>query len=104
MTSIPNDCDTLLSRDQAATTLKAAGFPVSKATLATMASRGQGPIYQRFGPRALYRWGDLLSWAEGRLSAPRRSTSEGDVLDATRRRRRPLGSPRPASAIKNYVT
>jgi len=89
MTSIPNDCNTLLSRDQAASALRSAGFPVSKATLATMASRGHGPIYLRFGPRALYRWGDLISWAEGRLSAPRLSTSEGDAPPASKRGRRP---------------
>jgi hypothetical protein len=83
----PIDCDTLLARDQAAAALTAAGFPVSKATLATMASRGHGPIYRRFGPRALYRWGDLITWAEGRLSAPRRSTSEADVSTVTRQGR-----------------
>jgi hypothetical protein len=92
MISIPNDCDTLLSRDQAATTLREAGFPVSKATLATMASRGHGPIYRRFGPRALYRWGDLITWAEGRLSAPRRSTSERDALRAAHGRGRRIAS------------
>lgn len=85
MIAIPIDCDTLLARDQAAAALTAAGFPVSKATLATMASRGHGPIYRRFGPRALYRWGDLITWAEGRLSAPRRSTSEGEAPHAPQR-------------------
>jgi hypothetical protein len=82
MTSITDDPESLLTRDQAAITLKAAGFPVSKATLSTMASRGHGPIYRRFGPRVLYRRADLMDWAKRRLSGPRSSTSEADVLPA----------------------
>jgi hypothetical protein len=49
------------------------------ATLATRASRGGGPAYRRYGTRVVYRWGDLLAWAEARLSAPMHSTSEADA-------------------------
>ena len=68
--------DTLLRREQLATALTEAGFPVRTATLATKATRGGGPPYRNFGRIPLYRWGDALTWAAGRLSLPRSSTSE----------------------------
>jgi hypothetical protein len=77
--SIPTDPDALLTRDAAAAALTAAGFPTSPATLATKVSRGNGPEYQKYGQKPLYRWGPLLSWAQSRLTAPRRSSSEGDA-------------------------
>jgi hypothetical protein len=80
MNFIPESPDALLTREQTGAALTAAGFPVKPKTLATMASRGGGPPYQLFSSRALYRWGTALSWAQGRLSAPRRSTSEADAV------------------------
>lgn len=71
--------DALLRRKEVAVALKYNGFPISEKTLATMATRGGGPLYRCFGRIPLYRWADALSWAQGRLSVPRRSTSEGDV-------------------------
>ena len=79
MSHVPQDQDALLTRDQTAVALTAAGFPVKPKTLATKASRGGGPIYRMFGSRPLYRWGDALDWAQKRLTAPRRSTAEADV-------------------------
>lgn len=76
---LPSDPETLLTRRAAADALTAAGFPVRPATLATLACRGGGPEYRLFGKRPLYRWDDVLQWAKGRLSAPRRNSSEGDV-------------------------
>jgi hypothetical protein len=76
---IPCSPDTLLRRRQTAAALTAAGYPVAEKTLATKAVRGGGPIYRVFGRAVLYRWGDALAWAESRLSAPRRSTSEDGV-------------------------
>jgi hypothetical protein len=78
---IPDDPNTRLRRTATAAALTAAGFPISDKTLATKASRGGGPPYRSFGRVPLYRWGDALAWAEGRLSAPRRSTSEADAQD-----------------------
>jgi hypothetical protein len=75
----PDDPETLLTRDQTAAALTAAGFPVKPKTLATKASRGGGPPFRRFGTRPLYRWGDSLEWARSRLSAPMCSTSEADA-------------------------
>lgn len=68
--------DALLLRKQAAAALTEAGYPIAPGTLDTKASRGNGPPYRRFGKRALYRWGDLLAWAESCLTPPHRSTSE----------------------------
>ena len=67
--------DTLLRRNAAASALTAAGFVTSRATLATLATRGGGPPYRRYGRVPLYRWGDLLDWAKGRLGPPAASTS-----------------------------
>lgn len=74
--------DALLLRAQAAQALTEAGYPTSRHTLSTMAVRGGGPLYRKFGLRPIYRWSDLLSWAEGKTSAPRRSTSEPLVYNA----------------------
>jgi hypothetical protein len=76
---IAPDPDALLTRDQAAAALTAAGFPVRAKTLATKATRGGGPPFRRFGPRPLYRWADALQWAQSRLSPKICSTSELDA-------------------------
>jgi len=89
MNVVPQNLDALLTREQTAAALAAAGFPVKSKTLATKASRGGGPPYQLFGPRVLYRWEDALRWAQSRLSAPRLSTSEGDAPPGPKRGRRP---------------
>jgi hypothetical protein len=73
------DEDALLGRADAAKALTEAGFPVSPATLATKATRGGGPRYRLFGRRPLYRWGDALEWARGRLSQPVTNTSEAKI-------------------------
>jgi hypothetical protein len=70
------DLECRLSRKHAAAALTAKGFPTAEATLATIASRGGGPPFSKFGTRVVYRWGDLLSWAKGRLTGPINSTSE----------------------------
>lgn len=75
--ALPDRPDRLLTRRDAAAALTAAGFPTATATLATRASRGGGPVYRRYLARVVYRWGDLLDWAEGRLSEAMRSTSTG---------------------------
>jgi hypothetical protein len=74
--------DTRFTRRGIATWLTEAGFPITVATLATMATRGGGPPYQLFGRRPLYRGGDALAWAQNRLSAPVTNTSEARVSAA----------------------
>lgn len=76
---IPTDPNALLTREQTALALQSAGFPVRPKSLATMASRGGGPTFRKFGSRPLYRWADTLQWAEARLCAPVASTSERDA-------------------------
>jgi len=71
-----HDLNALLTRIPAAAALTEAGFPTSPATLATLASRGGGPPFRHYGRTPLYHWGDTLAWAQGKLSPPKRSTSE----------------------------
>jgi hypothetical protein len=77
--TIPAHPDALLLREQAADALTQRGYKTSKATLATLATRGGGPVFVKYGPRPLYRLADLLAWAESRLTPPRHSTSEADA-------------------------
>jgi len=73
---VPENVDILLGREAGARALTAAGYVTSPATLATKATRGNGPAYRIFGKRAIYRWGDLLAWAEASAAPLRRSTAE----------------------------
>jgi hypothetical protein len=68
----PDNLDVLMTREQAADALTKIGFPVKPKTLAVWASRGDGPPYQLFRARALYRWDETEAWARSRLAAPRR--------------------------------
>ena len=68
--------DANLRRNETADALNAAGFPIKKGTLATMATRGGGPPHRKWGAVVLYNWGETLKWAQDRLSPPRRSTSD----------------------------
>ncbi len=52
-----------MTRDEAATALRAAGFPISSATLGTRASRRTGPPVETFSGRPVYIWGLTLAWA-----------------------------------------
>ena len=92
--AIPDNADVLLGRCEGAAALTEAGYRTASATLATLAVRCGGPIYRRYGPRVIYRWGDLLDWAQSRLSLPMRSTSERDRIIAEAEDANPE-SPRP---------
>jgi hypothetical protein len=80
MTTVPDNPDALLRRQPTAAALTAAGFQTSPKTLATLATRGGGPRFRKYGRYPVYRWGDALAWAKSRLSAPVNSTSELDAL------------------------
>jgi len=73
------DPETRLRRRAAAKALTDVGFPTAAATLATLACRGGGPPFQRYGRIPLYQWGPTLAWAQSRLSPPMSSTSEADA-------------------------
>jgi len=77
---------TLLCRVDCAKALSNAGYPVSPKTLASMATRGGGPRFHKFGSRVLYRWADALAWAEARLRGPVHSSS---ALERVRDRSEP---------------
>jgi hypothetical protein len=68
----PND---RLTREQLAVALTGLGFPITTSTLASMASRRTGPPFVIWGRRPTYVWADAVSWAQGRLHAPRRQLS-----------------------------
>lgn len=76
MIVIPDNDDALLTRENVAAALTAMGFPTKAKTLATMATRGRGPLYRLYSARALYRWGDALEWARSRLGPVAHCTSE----------------------------
>lgn len=65
-----------LTRVEAIRYLSDRGIPIAKNTLSTLATRGGGPIYRRFGRQVVYLPSELDSWVAEKLSAPRRSTSE----------------------------
>jgi len=80
--AIPADLNQRLLRSQTAAALTEIGFKIAGPTLATMATRGGGPPFCKWGPRVVYRWGDALAWAEARLSKSRHTTSEADAQNA----------------------
>jgi hypothetical protein len=68
---------------------------MAPATLATLATRGGGPPFAKFGAHVQYVWADALAWPQKRTSKTVHSTSELQaVRDYTRsheaRRFRPL--------------
>ena len=70
-----------LTRTKAAEYIRGQGLRYSAATLQKLATTGGGPVYRRFGNRAVYTTANLDEWIKHKLSAPTRSTSE--VLTAT---------------------
>jgi hypothetical protein len=79
MKPTPPDRDDLLTRDETAVALSRAGFPIRSATLGTKATRGGGPPCRRFGTRSVYRWGDAIDWAAGRMA---QSRTDGELEGA----------------------
>jgi hypothetical protein len=71
-----DDYECRLGRKEAAKFLTERGFKTAPATLAKLACIGGGPPFASFGRRPLYREADLLAWAQGRTTGPRRSTSD----------------------------
>ena len=64
------------NRREAADYLTARGLPTSWRTLQKLATVGGGPLYRIYGRIAVYTDPDLDTYAEGKMSAPRHSTSE----------------------------
>jgi hypothetical protein len=74
----------LLTTIRAAEDLSAKGYPISPHTLDTLASRGGGPPYRKWGRRRLYDPNELLAWAEGLLGPTVTSSSEADLVTVQR--------------------
>ncbi len=66
----------LMTRAQTAQALTDAGYPIARKTLDVMACRGGGPPYRKFGPHALYNWGEALAWAAAKTGAPAATAAE----------------------------
>jgi hypothetical protein len=64
--------DTRLTRKDLADQLTRTGFPIALSTLAMYARSGDGPPFDMFGPRAMYVWGNALTWAKDRTRPPAR--------------------------------
>src|SRR5258707_11960704 len=60
MVCVPDDPEMLLRRDATAAALTLAGYPTSPKTLASLATRGGGPKFRKYGRYPIYRWGDAL--------------------------------------------
>lgn len=65
-----------LDRREAAQYLTDLGLKTSWRTLQKLACIGGGPEYQTWGNRTIYRPSNLDAYAAGKISAPRRHTSE----------------------------
>ena len=70
------DGDPFYRRGKLVEKLNEAGFPITKATLETMACRGGGPPFRKFGRYPLYRFSEALAWANARMGESRSSTSD----------------------------
>ena len=69
--------DYLMSREEASLYSHALGCPIAKSTLAKIyCISSDGPPVIHFGRKVRYRVADFRAWLLGRLSAPRRSTSQ----------------------------
>jgi hypothetical protein len=71
----------LLTRAQAGAVLRAHGYPVSDKSLASLACRGGGPPFHKFGRRPLYYRNNLFRWAHEKLGGCQNSTSQQPVHD-----------------------
>jgi hypothetical protein len=65
-----------IRRAEAAVYLKSRYGIGSKATLAKLACLGGGPVFRLIGKIPVYQLADLDEWAQSRITAPRRSTSD----------------------------
>ena len=60
------------------------GAPCSPSWLAKLAVIGGGPRFRKIGRFPVYTRGDLDAWIEGRITAPRHSTSAKSVPSSER--------------------
>jgi hypothetical protein len=73
-----NMTNRVMTRAEAVKALSELGFPTTIETLATLACKGGGPVFRKFGRVPLYTMEDLMAWAESRMS-PRMSSNHVPV-------------------------
>lgn len=91
--------DKLFRRQEIADALCAEGFPTSRASLTTLASRGDGPPFSKFGRIVLYRWDTSLEWAKARMTPPATTATAHRLFKAEQRAAR-VTIPRPKTPPK----
>jgi hypothetical protein len=71
------NCPYYLRRDKAAQHVRETwGLPCSTRWLAKLAVAGGGPIFRKAGRTPIYAPADLDAWAQSRIGAPKKSTSD----------------------------
>jgi hypothetical protein len=100
--------DALLTRPQTSAALKVLGYPIQTTTLETMAVRGGGPPYRKWGRAVRIVWGDALDWAQARLSEPKANsvdlTKAERVQSETERSIRGAREPEQAKALTSEAS
>jgi hypothetical protein len=79
---VPTAPSARMSRRLTAETLSIIGYPTTQSTLNTLATTGEGPLFDRYGQYAIYEWGDALAWAQAKSKGKRRSSSVGRSQEA----------------------
>lgn len=101
MPSYTFDDDVRLTRAEAVEFLRKKGFHTTKAGLETAVTRGNGPLYQKWGKRCVYRVADLLEWAESRLTPPARTAMKHRIArTAPRVSQPPKPEPAPCRVMR----
>jgi hypothetical protein len=87
---VPTAPSARLSRRATAEALTKVGYPLTYSSLCTLATKGEGPLFDKFGPHAVHEWGDALAWAQARAKGKRSSSSEGRSQEAAERARKSM--------------
>jgi hypothetical protein len=72
-----------LTRREAAAFLSARGYRVAENTLMKYATVGGGPVYEKFGRRALYTESTLLAWAASKTTRGAHTSAHDRQMTAT---------------------
>ena len=70
------------TRREASAFLKERGYPVAENTLMKYATVGGGPVFEKFGRRALYTEAELLAWATGKTTRGANTSEHGHQMAA----------------------
>jgi hypothetical protein len=82
---VPTAPSARLSRRLTAEALSMVGYPTTQSTLNSLATTGDGPLFDRYGQYAIYEWGDAVAWVQSKSRGKRRSSSVGRSQEAAER-------------------